>query len=110
MLWVDLWLKFVDAHHDPIDEDTIRGTFEFAWWSVTDSGDPDATTAAICHFFEDLPTDPRVRELLPQFMTCEQFLGMRELFRYHLSSDEHRQFVDDFVARRAQIERATKAD
>ena len=80
---------FVQAHRDPIDELKIRRVYDFAWWAVGESGNDDISSRVAIGFFEDLPLDKQVRELLPQYMTRDQFLGMAEIFKYHLTSEEH---------------------
>jgi hypothetical protein len=101
MLWVDLWLRFVDAHSEPVDEDTIRGVYEFAKWTCTESRSDEMATSTCCHFYEHLPTEPLVRERLSRFMTREEVLQLDEIFKYHLTPDEHREFMREFsVARR----------
>jgi len=97
MLWIDLWYVFVDAHGNPADEETIRAIYDFAWWCVTGSGNADVQTTAICHFYEHLPTKPRVRERLPHFLSRAQFLDMKETFRYHLGSAQYEEFVEEFL-------------
>ena len=106
MLWIDLFDAFRRAHEDPPDEATIRQIYAFAWWAA---GNDDLGSATVCGFFEDLPTDSGVRRLMPQFLTQEQFLGMKEVFKYHLSLEEHRAFVDDFLRRRRLVEKAADA-
>ena len=98
MLWIDLWLVFVHAHSDPADEETIRAIYDFAWWCITGSGNADVQTPAICSFYEHLPTERRVRERLPHFLSRAQFLDMKETFRYHLGADEYDEFVKEFLA------------
>ncbi|MHC4251150.1 MAG: hypothetical protein ACYS9X_18675 [Planctomycetota bacterium] len=100
MLWVELWLAFADAHRDPVDEETTQGAYTFATWCLVDSRNGDIETSTICHFYEHLPTDPRVRERMHLHMTRQDFLGMVEVFKYHLSQEEHERFVADFLARR----------
>jgi hypothetical protein len=98
MLWVDLWFRFVDAHHEPVDEETIRGVYEFARWTCKDSGSAEMATSTCCHFYEDLPTEPLVRSQLRRFMTPDEVWGFAEIFKYNLSEDEHRQFIREFTA------------
>jgi hypothetical protein len=103
MLWVDLWLRFVDAHREPVDEVTIRGVYEFTKWTCQDSRSDEIATSTCCHFYESLPTEPLVRAQLRRFMTREEILGCSEIFKYHLSQDEHREFMKEFgtVTKRA---------
>jgi hypothetical protein len=96
MLWVDLWLRFIDAHHEPVDEATIRGVYEFAKWTCKDSRSDEMATSTCCHFYEHLPTEPLVRAQLRRFMTREDISGLAEIFKYHLTPDEHREFMREF--------------
>jgi hypothetical protein len=106
ILWIDLFEAFRRAHEDPPDEATIRQIYDFAWWAA---GNDDLGSATVCGFFEDLPTDSRVRRLMPQFMTQEQLLGMKDIFKYHLSPEQYHEFVDDFLRRRRLVEKAAHA-
>ena len=100
--WGEITAEFAKAHRDPIDEAIIGKVYEFAWWVV---GESDIADTALVWFFEDLPTDRRVRELLPRFMSRDQFLGMIEIFKYPLSAEDHAEFVRDFLKQRAIFER-----
>ena len=97
MLWVDLWLRFVDAHRSPFDAATVKGTYEFASWCLAGADNADIATSTICHFYEHLPTEPLVRQELPRYMTREDFLGLKQVFDYHLSPAEHERFVTEFL-------------
>ena len=98
MLWVDLWRVFVDAHGEPFDEQTVRGVYEFAQWTCESSRNDDIATSTCCHFYEHLPLEPRVRARLRRFMTREDILGFSEIFKYHLSEEEHQKFMQEFTA------------
>ena len=93
MLWVELWFRFVDAHQEPVDEETIRGVYEFAAWTCADSQSDEMATSTCCHFYEELPTEPLVRAQMRRFMTREDILGLSEIFKYHMTPDEHREFM-----------------
>jgi hypothetical protein len=99
-LWVELRMRFAAAHRNPVDEETIRGVYSFATWCLVESRNADIETSAICHFYEHLPTDPRVRARMHLHMTRQDFLGMVEVFKYHLSPEEHERFVAAFLADR----------
>ena len=99
MLWVDLWAIFVLAHREPADEEIIRGVYEFAKWTCTESGNDEMATSTYCHFYEDLPKERLVRERLPQHMTRQDFLVLVDVFKYHLTADEHKEFIRDFLER-----------
>ncbi len=97
MLWVDLWCVFVNAHSEPVDEVTIRGVYEFARWTCAESRDADMATSTCCHFYEHLPLEPKVRERLARFTSRQEILGFSEIFKYHLSAEEHREFMREFA-------------
>lgn len=99
MLWVDLWFKFVEAHRQPADVETIRGVYEFAKWTCAESGNDELATSTYCHFYEDLPKEPLVRERLPQYMARRDFLELVDVFKYHLTPQEHETFVREFLER-----------
>ena len=96
MLWIDLWLRFVDAHSPPIDESTVKGIYEFASWCLTDSDNEEICGSTLCSFYEALPTEPLVRRELPKHMSREDFIGMKEIFEYHLTPEEHKLFMNEF--------------
>lgn len=106
MLWVDLWHIFVAAHRPPADEATIKSIYEFADWCLADSGNADISTSTICHFYEHLPTEAIVRQLLPGYMSRQDFMGMSEVFKYHLSPDEHEDFLREFMDQKERLLRA----
>jgi hypothetical protein len=106
MLWVDLWLIFVGAHRPPINQAEIKAVYEFATWCLTGSGNEDIASSTICHFYEHLPTEPCVRAELPKHMTKQDFLGMSEVFRYHLSASEHASLVQEFMERKDRLLKA----
>ena len=97
MMWVDLWLVFLDAHREPVDDETIRGVYEFAKWTCAESRDAEMATSTCCHFYESLPTERLVRKRLPRYMSRQEILGFSEIFKYHLSEDEHREFMKEFT-------------
>jgi hypothetical protein len=98
MLWVDLRLRFVDAHREPADEETILGVYEFAKWTCTAGGE-EMATSTYCHFYESLPKERLVRERLPQYMARRDFLVLAEVFKYHLTPEEHQEFIREFLER-----------
>ena len=96
MLWDDLWLIFVYAHQPSIDESTVKGVYEFASWCLIGSNNEEIQSSAICHFYEHLPTESLVRQELPKHMSREDFIGMKEVFEYHLTAEEHKRFMNEF--------------
>lgn len=103
MLWVELWLEFVRAHSEPVDEELIGQVYDYAWWCAN-SPDPLTSNAGILSFYEDLPLDPGVRARMARWLPAEDFTGMGEIFRYHLSSyDDYRAFVQEFYEQRERL-------
>ena len=114
MLWTVLWLEFVYAHRDPSDDARIQAIYEFAAWAV-EAGDQgpgerctaeDWATLTVVHFYEDLPTEPRVVARIHEFMDREEILGFSEVFKYHLDPDEHREFLKTVLTARDKHEKA----
>ncbi len=100
ILWVDLWFRFLDAHHEPVDEETIHGVYEFAKWTCVEYRDAEMATSTCRHFYEHLPTEPLVLAGLRRFMTREDVMGLAEVFKYHLTEEEHREFMREFATTR----------
>jgi hypothetical protein len=96
MLWVDLWCVFLNAHQEPVDEATIRGVYEFAKWTIAESRDAEMATSTCCHFYEHLPREPKVRAQLSRYMSRQDISSLTEIFKYHLTPKEHREFMQEF--------------
>lgn len=96
MLWQDLWFIFLSAHRAPVDLETIRGVYEFARWTYAESHNGELATSTCCHFYEHLPTSPQIRGHLLRFMSREEVLGLSEIFKYHLTTEGHREFMQTF--------------
>ena len=104
-LWIELRNELVMAYDaSPPNEDLIRGIYDFAAWCLaqpqTDDVSTDLSTAVSVAFIEDLPLDRPVAQDLHRWMSVESFEGFENLFRYHLSDEEYRQFSKDFMSRR----------
>lgn len=106
MLWVDLWIIFVYAHRPPVDETTIKGVYAFADWCLAESRDADISTSTVCHFYEHLPTESLVRRDVAKHMSRRDFLGMSEVFKYHLSPEEHAAFIREFLDEKERLLKA----
>jgi hypothetical protein len=104
MLWVDLSAELENTADEPLyldrplDEETILSLFRYASWCIS-SGDEKAQNAAIVEFYERLPVVPCMRRDLHKFMSAEEFLGLKELFEYHLSKEGHEEFIQEFLSR-----------
>lgn len=40
---------------------------------------------------------------LPKHMTRQDFLGLMQVFEYHLSAEEHKRFVSEFLEENEQL-------
>ena len=74
-LWVELFIPFEHAFRAG-DHDLMRRVFQYAAWCLDTATDKatDASTAAWCAFYEDLPGVPGLVDQLPQFLPWERFL------------------------------------
>ena len=104
-LWIGLHLELVKAYDaSPPDEDLIRGIYDYAAWCLaqpqTDDVNTDLPTAVAVAFIEHLPLDRPVAQDLHRWMSQESFEGFENLFRYHLSDEQYRQFAKDFTGRK----------
>ena len=101
-LWIELHSKLQDVYQAEIrDDGLIRRFFEYARWCLKSPGDgqylSDAGTAAAHAFYEHLPTHEAIRRDLPRWITREEFIGLRDSFRYLLSNDEFTVFETEFL-------------
>ena len=97
-LWTDLMFHFSQSHRDPIDEDTIRGTYEFAKWTLTAAHNEEIATSTCCHFYEHLPTETNIRRLMSRFMSRIEILNLSEIFKYHLTPEDHKALMQELLA------------
>ena len=99
-LWIDLYIELERAYeNDPPDDDLIANIFRYAHWSEFEAGDNDGVqTAASLAFYEHLPTHAGVRADLHNRITKDEFLKLKDLFRYFLEPDEYRAFEREFLA------------
>jgi len=96
-LWIELWDCEVSGLSDErITEEQISSLFSFASWCLL-SGDERCQNAAIVDFYEMLPANTRIRGNLQKYLSVEDFLGLKNLFEYHLSKEEHLKFVEEFM-------------
>jgi hypothetical protein len=106
MLWIDLWdCEVVGIRDAPVTEEEISSLFSYASWCLL-SGDEKCQSAAIVNFYEMLPTNARIRSNLHKHLSVEDFLGLKNLFEYHLSEKQHLEFVEEFMNRAAQEKEA----
>lgn len=103
MLWIDLSAELENPAREPLyldgplDAETIASLFRYASWCLSSGGEK-AQTAAIVDFYEMLPVIPRIRGDLHMYLSAEEFLGLKELFEYNLSKEEHEELIREFLA------------
>jgi hypothetical protein len=105
MLWIELWDCEVAGSDERITETEISSLFSYASWCLQ-SGDEKCQNAAIVDFYEMLPTNACMRSNLQKYLSVEDFLGLKNLFEYHLSEEEHVKFVQEFMNKASQEEEA----
>lgn len=106
MLWVELYIIFQRAHLDPQNTRMIQGCYEFARWCVNDSGNDVVAAAALTGFYEELPYDPHVREMMPHFLTRLQFLRLKPTICFLLDEEYAEKFASAFLRERRELDRA----
>jgi hypothetical protein len=104
-LWIDLWFPLVDAHRSPADEELIGQIYDYASWCWKESRNYDTRTAVACAFYEHLPLEPSVRRQVGKWLSAEEFDGLKEVFRYHLTAKEHAEFSREFHAQKDRLRR-----
>lgn len=99
-MWLFLWIAFKEHYeHTPVNRDLIKRFYKFANWCVWDAESEEIANAAAINFYEYLPTIEAVRQDIPFNMVKEDFIGMKNLFRYNLSEEEFEQFFSDTIAK-----------
>jgi len=110
MLWIELWDCEVEGvDKGPLTADAISSLFRYASWCLL-SDHENCQNAAIVDFYEKLPTNALIRSNLHNYLTIEDFLGLKELFEYHLSKEEHVKFVEEFLGKSESGERGSSSD
>ena len=105
MLWTELYMCFLRAHEEPVDLEMIRRCYDYAWWCFNESSNKDVTETVGIHFYENLPTDPLVRQRIAEHLTTEQFGKVAGCLAYSLGPEEFSQFSEEFFKeRRKQVE------
>lgn len=104
MLWIELSdLKIEAMDEGPLSDGEISGLFHYASWCLL-SEDEKCQNAALIDFYEMLPVNPHLRTNLHNHLSVEDFLGLKEIFEYNLSKEEHEQFVEEFMTNAGQRE------
>jgi hypothetical protein len=104
-LWIELHLELVKAYDaSPPNDDLIRGIYDYAAWCLaepqTGDANTDLPTAVAVAFIEHLPLDRPVAQDLHCWISLESFKGFENLFRYHFSDEQYRQFAKDFRSKK----------
>ena len=102
MLWIDLLVRFEGAYQEPADQDLAHRVYEYAGWCLTKSKDQDIETAAALSFYEHLPLNKKIRKDMANHLTREVFLGLKEVFKYHLAEGEYEEMEQEFLKQSAQ--------
>ena len=95
-LWIDLGSEFHIAYQEPRNESMLSAIYSYALWCL-EARDPTTSSAVVVCLFEDLPLNSAARKDLPHRIGKTLFLGLTNVFKYHLSAEEHRRFVDEFL-------------
>jgi len=102
MLWIELSdLKIEVMDRSPLSDDEVSGLFRFASWCLL-SQDEKCQNAALIEFYEMVPLNPHIRTKLHNHLSVEEFLGLKEIFEYNLSKEEHEKFVGEFMTNAGQ--------
>lgn len=94
-----LWIELLDECKNACkkrNEDLLRRFYEYARW-CRQSPSIDVRTAVVCAFYEHLPTTPVLRHDMPRRFGNAEFSELRDVFCYHLSTDEARAFEQEFL-------------
>ena len=97
--WVELNPGFEEAFRAG-NEDLLLRFFAFAEWCLATAPDQptDASTAAICGFYEHLPLVPGLAEELHRFLPRKRFYQLQEAFRYHTTEAQYIHLRKCFLA------------
>ena len=101
MLWIELSDLKIEIEESPLSDDEISNLFRFGSWCLS-SGDEESASAAVVDFYEMLPVVPRMRSQLHKHLSVEDFIGLKEIFEYNLSKEEHEAFVEEFMRNASQ--------
>ena len=102
-LWVELQTKFMFLSEggNP-DENLIGRVFKYARWCFrsgrTERFLSDAGTAAVCAFYEHLPTNQAIRNDLHRWLSREEFNELSGAFRYRLFEGQFSDFESRFLS------------
>jgi hypothetical protein len=89
-LWIELKLAFDEAVRRK-DASSIRRTLRFADWCCSDRSGRlpnDASTAAVCAFYEHLPDDRTCWHRFSEWFFPHEFERLLPIFAFHLSAPD----------------------
>ena len=109
MLWIELSDLKIEMDESPLTDDEISNLFRFASWCLS-CGDEKCQNAALIDFYERLPVIPRIRSQLHKHLSAEDFIGLKEIFEYNLSKEEHEKFVEEFMRNAGQRKESVDMD
>jgi hypothetical protein len=97
---VDLWQLFKElvalAATDEFKLESLRPIFAYAWWCVSESGDPMLKCEIETFFYEDLPVYDDTKKYLTYFITPDQFVVLQTSLLARLSEGESKVLVGRF--------------
>jgi hypothetical protein len=109
MLWIELSDLKIEMEESPLSDDEISSLFRFASWCLS-SRDEKCQNVAIIEFWERLPVIARIRSQLHKHLSVDDFNGLKEIFEYNLSKEEHEKFVEEFMGNASQRKESVDMD
>jgi hypothetical protein len=100
-LWIEL-TPVCEKAHSSGNHSAVSGFYQFARWCWR-STDADLRTAVACGFYEHLPTMKTARKDIPRWFDRDSFNELREVFSYHLTSDEAAEFEREFFGAKQKL-------
>ena len=98
-LWIELQFELDQAYSKGVlDGELVTNIYRYAHWSVYEAGNIDAVTAVCVAFFEHLPRNSKVWKDLPNRLSTDDFMDLKELFRGSVRPEECETFERDFFA------------
>jgi hypothetical protein len=85
---------------EPIDRAAVSSIFNYARRCLS-WPNQDIQTAVALGFYEHVLTDDTIRRHLHEWMTQDEFDGLKEIFAYHVSAADLTRFSAEFYERRA---------
>jgi len=108
-----LYLALVKSYGaNPINDDLIGRIYDYAAWcfaqpKVEDSNIDLGNTVAV-GLIENLSLDKHITDDLYRWFSVETFDGCEQLLRHHLSEDEYRKLVGDFMLKKRSYSKPSR--